>query len=171
MMIKILFFASLIFGVVSQSRAQGDRNTGHKEPGNNSLCSHCGKNSCDMDCSSNPKNVTAMADPSNLKEMIPSCSLSESQLHQRKELLQSTIATKVARVEEMETGYDLIFKEPKEFAMELLEFINFERSCCSSFTFALIFEPHEKATHLQIYGSKGIKQELATGFRELGLIR
>ncbi|MEK7724142.1 MAG: hypothetical protein AAB336_07340 [Acidobacteriota bacterium] len=52
----------------------------------------------------------------------------------------------------------------------MLDFINFERNCCANFTFSLIFEPHNQATHLQIYGSKSIKKELERGFSELGLI-
>ena len=90
---------------------------------------------------------------------------------ERKSFLQSTMSKKIARVEELETGYDLVFNEPKEYSAELLEFINFERSCCSSFSYALIFEPNNKATHLQIYGSKEIKSELAKGFKELGLLK
>lgn len=90
---------------------------------------------------------------------------------ERKSFLQSTMSKKIARVEELETGYDLVFNEPKEYSTELLEFINFERSCCSSFSYALIFEPNNKATHLQIYGSKEIKSELAKGFKELGLLK
>ena len=81
------------------------------------------------------------------------------------------MAKKIARVEELETGYDLVFNEPKEYSAELLEFINFERNCCSSFSYALIFEPNNKATHLQIYGSKEIKSEIAKGFKELGLLK
>ena len=81
------------------------------------------------------------------------------------------MSKKIAGVKELETGYDLVFNEPKEYSTELLEFINFERGCCSSFSYALVFEPNNKATHLQIYGSKEIKSELAKGFKELGLLK
>jgi len=106
-----------------------------------------------------------------LKEMLPSCNLTGAELLLRKGQLQSGIISKIAKVEELKTGYDLIFYEPIEYSTELLEFINFERGCCSSFTYALIFEPNNKATHLQMYGSKDIKEEIGKGFRELGLIK
>ncbi len=112
-----------------------------------------------------------MSDSAKLKALVPSCNLSGSQMMERKSFLQSSMAQKIERVEELETGYDLIFTQPKEYSIELLEFINFERSCCSSFSYALIFEPNNKATHLQIYGSKEIKAELAGGFKELGFIK
>ncbi|HNP24892.1 MAG TPA: hypothetical protein PKL37_22640 [Panacibacter sp.] len=112
-----------------------------------------------------------MTDSFALKASLPSCSLSANALAERKNLLQSTIVQKITKVEEMETGYDLVFNEPKEYAKELLAFINYERSCCASFSYALIFEPNNKATHLQIYGSKEIKTELSKGFKELGLLK
>lgn len=128
-------------------------------------CSSCGKNSCDKNCSSNPDNT------SDLKALVPSCNLSDREMSERKEFLQSTMAKKIAKVEELETGYDLIFHEPIEYSLELLEFINFERGCCSNFSFALIFEPDNKATHLQMYGSKEIKEEIRKGFIELGFLK
>lgn len=131
----------------------------------------CGKGSCTKECSSNPKTTTTMTDSAKLKALVPSCNLSGAQMLERKSLIQSPMAKKIERVEELEKGYDLIFTQPKEYSVELLEFINFERNCCSSFSFALIFEPNNKATHLQIYGSKEIKIELAGGFKELGLLK
>lgn len=128
-------------------------------------CGSCGKNSCDKSCSSNPNDTT------DLKSLVPSCNLSNSEMAYRKEFLQATVAKKIAKIEELETGYDLIFHEPVEYSKELLEFINFERGCCSNFSFALIFEPNNKATHLQMYGSKDIKEELKNGFIELGFLK
>jgi len=138
---------------------------------NANACSHCGKTTCDKNCSSKTIINTSMTDSFALKASLPSCSLSANALAERKNLLQSTIVQKITKVEEMETGYDLVFNEPKEYAKELLAFINYERSCCASFSYALIFEPNNKATHLQIYGSKEIKTELSKGFKELGLLK
>jgi hypothetical protein len=128
-------------------------------------CSGCGENSCTKSCSTNPAN-----DTTDLKSLVPSCNLSNDQLHERKQELKNSIVQHINRVEELEMGYDFIFVEPADYSIELLEFINFERGCCSSFTYALIFEPNNKATHLQIYGSAAIKEELRLGFGELGLV-
>ena len=136
-----------------------------KDNWQSTACGSCGKNSCDKSCSSNPNNST------DLKSLVPSCNLSNSEMTNRKEFLQATMVTKIFKVEELETGYDLIFHESIEYSKELLEFINFERGCCSSFSFALVFEPNNMATHLQMYGSKEIKEELKNGFIEVGFLK
>ncbi len=128
-------------------------------------CSKCGKNSCYRNCAANSN------DTIDFKSMVPSCSLTNSEMADRKEFLQATMVKKIFKVEELETGYDLIFHEPMEYSKDLLEFINFERNCCSSFSFALVFEPNNKATHLQMYGSKEIKEELKRGFIEVGFLK
>lgn len=168
--VKLMLLAVGLTGIASCSNAQtGSAKTETKSK--EATCSHCGKGSCTKECSSNLKTTTTMTDSAKLKALVPSCNLSGTQMLERKSFLQASMAKKIERVEELETGYDLIFTQPKEYSAELLEFINFERNCCSSFSFALIFEPNNKATHLQIYGSKEIKAELAGGFKELGLLK
>ena len=137
----------------------------------NATCPKCGKNSCDTNCSASTSSDTT--EGAKLKSIVPSCNLSETQMINRKAELTSKYGmfNKVQKVIELKDGYDFVFVEPKEFSVELLEFINFERNCCSNFSFALEFEPNEKATHLKIYGSKAIKQELKNGFTELGVIK
>lgn len=170
MTVKLILLAVGFTGLASCSNGQTG-SAKNKTTTKAATCSHCGKTSCTKECSSNSKTITTMTDSAKLKDLVPSCNLSNAQMLERKSFLQSSMAKKIERVEELETGYDLIFKQPKEYSAELLEFINFERNCCSSFSFALIFEPNNKATHLQIYGSKKIKAELAGGFKELGFIK
>lgn len=138
----------------------------------NATCSKCGKNSCDTNCLTSTS-TDSTSDGAKFKAMVPSCNLSETQMVSRKEELTSKYGMflKVKEVIELKDGYDLVFNEPKEFSQTLLDFINFERSCCSNFSFALEFEPYEKATHLKIYGSKSIKQEMKNGLTELGVIK
>ncbi|MFN6946394.1 MAG: hypothetical protein ACK4ND_15710 [Cytophagaceae bacterium] len=138
----------------------------------NATCPKCGKNSCDTKCSASTSTDTT-SEGAKLKAMVPSCNLSESQMVSRKAELTSKYGMflKVKEVIELKDGYDFVFTEPKEFSQQLLDFINFERNCCSNFSFALEFEPNEKATHLKIYGSKAIKTELKTGFTELGVLK
>ncbi len=134
-------------------------------------CPKCGKNSCDTNCSASTTTDTT-SEGAKLKSLVPSCNLSENQLVDKKALLSGKdgIFTKIKKVVELKDGYDFIFEEPKEFSFQLLEFINSERKCCSNFSFALEFEPNEKATHLKMFGSKAIKAELKNGFTELGVI-
>jgi hypothetical protein len=134
-------------------------------------CPKCGKNSCTKECASSE--FATVTEGEKLKSIVPSCNLSASQMVDRRTKLTSkySMFQKVKKVVEMEDGYDFVFSEPKEFSQKLLEFINFERACCSNFSFALEFEPNEKATHLKMYGSPAIKQELKNGFKELGVIK
>lgn len=133
-------------------------------------CGKCNKNSCDASCNSNPDNDTTK-EGQRLKDLVPSCNLSQKQMVDRKAFLTDKYGmfTKVQKIVEMKDGYDFVFVEPKEFSVQLLEFINFERNCCSNFSFALEFEPNEKATHMKMYGSQSIKNELKKGFTELGV--
>lgn len=175
--LKTLGFASLLFTLTAcntnlafcQKKLGDSASKNKKMTKEIKVCDKCGQSSCDESCSSNPKNVSA--DGNRMKELIPSCNLSSSEMVERKKFLQSDLTKKVVKVMELENGYDLIFHEPIEYSKELLEFINFERGCCSNFSFSLIFEPDNKATHLQIFGSKEIKAELAKGYKELGLIK
>jgi len=102
---------------------------------------------------------------------IPSCSLNEKELTERGTTLSKTIFSKATAVIPLKDGYDIVFNEPREFSVALLEMVNNERSCCSGFTWALVFEPNDKATHLQVYGSKKVKEEMGNAFKAFGLAK
>lgn len=130
-------------------------------------CSHCGKTTCDKSCSSN--SLTDTKDTAMQNKTLPSCSLNEKDLAERGNTLSKNIFSKVKSINTFKDGYDIVFNEPKEFSLELIEMVNFERSCCSGFTWALVFEPNNKATHLQVYGSKKIKEEIGNAFKSFGI--
>lgn len=130
-------------------------------------CSHCGKTTCDKSCSSN--SVINTKDTAMQNKILPSCSLNEKELAERGNTLSKTIFSKAKSITTLKDGYDIVFNEPKEFSNELMEMVNFERSCCSDFTWALVFEPNNKATHLQVYGSKKVKEEMGNAFKSFGL--
>lgn len=100
---------------------------------------------------------------------LPSCSLTQKEFAERGDTLSKTIFSKAKAINTLKDGYDIVFNEPKEFSADLLEVVNFERSCCSGFTWALVFEPHNKAIHLQVYGSKQIKTEMRNAFKAFGI--
>lgn len=102
-------------------------------------------------------------------KILPSCSLSEKEFAERSNTLSKTIFIKAKTINSLKDGYDIVFNEPKEFSLDLIEMVNFERSCCSDFTWALVFEPNNKATHLQVYGSKKVKDEMRNAFKSFGL--
>ena len=102
-------------------------------------------------------------------QTVLSCNLNEKQFAERADSLSKNIFSKATAIKPLKNGYDIVFNEPKEFSLELIEMVNFERGCCSGFTWALVFEPNNKATHLQAYGSKKIKSEMFNAFKSLGL--
>jgi hypothetical protein len=169
-----LLFMTTISAITSCCNGQISTPGASKAPAVNSKaptrCDYCGKTYCMKDCPS-AQSVTAEAHPSSHKELLPSCSLSESQLRNRKSFLQLKLGKKVKAIQELESGYDFSFITSKKISKELIDFIQFEKGCCSSFTYALIFEPKQNITHLQIYGSPEIKEEISTVFRALGFIR
>jgi hypothetical protein len=167
MTFRIMFFAAALTGLASCCNGQSSSNKTKAAVNKSAKCSHCGKTSCNKTCSSN--SVTEKKDTTMQSKLIPSCSLNEKDLAETGAALSKTIFSKAKSINSLKDGYDIVFNEPKEFSNELLEMVNFERSCCSGFTWALVFEPDNKATHLQVYGSKKIKEEMGNAFKSFGL--
>lgn len=145
-------------GLCSCSNAQSNK-TKTQQKNKAATCSHCGKTSCSGDCS---------AGVSTTKTLL-SCSLNEKEFSERSDTLSRTIFSKAIAITALKTGYDIAFNEPKEFSLQLVELVNFERSCCSGFTWALVFDPNNAATHLQVYGSKKVKDEMRNAFKSFGI--
>lgn len=164
MIVKLMLLAIGLAGFASCSNGQ---TTPAKTKTAAATCSHCGKTTCDKSCSSS--SVTNTKDTVMQNKILPSCSLNEKELSERGNTLSKTIFSKAKSINSLKDGYDIVFNEPKEFSNELMEMVNFERSCCSDFTWALVFEPNNKATHLQVYGSKKVKEEMANAFKSFGL--
>ncbi len=162
MLVKLMLFTAGLAGFASCSNGQ---TTAAKVAA--ATCSHCGKTTCDKSCSSNLTTNTKATTMQN--KTLPSCSLNEKEFAERGSELSKTIFSKAKSIKSLKDGYDIIFNEPKEFSTELIEMVNFERSCCSGFTWALVFEPNNKATHLQVYGSQKIKEEMKNAFKAFGL--
>lgn len=164
--LKVIILATVFTGLASCSNGQTTPAKAKPKTAA-ATCSHCGKTTCDKSCSSN--SATTTKDTAMQNKTLPSCSLNEKKLTERGNTLSKTIFSKAKLINTLKDGYDIVFNEPKEFSLELMEMVNFERSCCSSFTWALVFEPNNKATHLQVYGSKKIKEEMGNAFKSFGL--
>lgn len=162
MNVKLILLAAGLTGFASCSNGQS---APAKTKTATATCSHCGKTTCDKNCSSN----SVTKDTAMQNKILPSCSLNEKELTERGNTLSKTIFSKAKSINSLKDGYDIVFNEPKEFSNELMEMVNFERSCCSDFTWALVFEPNNKATHLQVYGSNKVKEEMANAFKSFGL--
>lgn len=158
-----LQFMLIVAGLSGLASACNGQSTKSKAP----TCSHCGGTSCTKSCSSN--SLTEKQDTVMQNKILPSCSLNEKDFSERESMLSKKIFSKAKSIYNLKDGYDIVFNEPKEFSLELIEMVNFERSCCSDFTWALFFEPNNKGTHLQVYGSKKVKDEMKNAFKSFGL--
>jgi hypothetical protein len=63
--------------------------------------------------------------------------------------------------EELENGYAFSFESTAQWGNALLEFILFEKQCCSFFTFELNFAPQHGPLVLRWTGPDGAKDMLA----------
>jgi len=89
--------------------------------------------------------------PSNNNEEIV-CTLSESDLIERKEKLKSEIFSKAIKVEEVKFGYIFHFKDEAALLPKLTEFIISEQKCCKFFQYDLSIKPSNKGIALKISG-------------------
>ena len=167
-MIKIsittLFFMAGLIGFFPGCNAQSNP---VKTTTTVTACSYCGKTTCNKTCSAvsdKTKSKTTMQN-----KTMSSCSLNEKEFSDRANSLSQTIFSKIKSIKPLKDGYDILFDEPQEFSYALMELVNAERNCCSGFTWALVFEPNNNATHLQVYGSKHVKDEIYNAFNSFGL--
>lgn len=90
------------------------------------------------------------------------CTLPESKLANRVAVLQKTIFSNTQKIFSFDDGYEYVFDEEPELIDDLVEFINYERRCCPSFNFALLFDSNNGPVRLRIYGSGDIKEFLTS---------
>jgi len=89
--------------------------------------------------------------PSENKEEIV-CTLSESDLIERKEKLKSEIFSKTTKVEEVKFGYIFHFKDEATLLPKLTEFIVTEQKCCKFFQYDLSIKSSNRGIALKISG-------------------
>lgn len=129
-------------------------------------CDKCGKSSCDTSCETN-------AEKKSLADIGPSCTIKNLKSKEEAEKwLKENFYPKLHSINELETGYELVFANPSAEFFETIQYVfNEETKCCPSFSLALVVEPHKKFVRYQYYGSKAIKQEMKDAFIYLGLIK
>lgn len=129
-------------------------------------CSTCGEDTCDETCNENPASKS-------LIDIGPSCNIKDLKTKQEAEKwLKANFYPKLYSVNELETGYEMIFEDPTtDFFQTILYVFGEETKCCSAFTLALIVEPNKKYVHYQYYGSAEIKKEMKEVFTYLELIK
>ena len=99
------------------------------------------------------------------------CTLSESALAARRRELASGLATRIKRVEELDTGFVLEFERDAAQIRELADFIAFESGCCAFLDFDLEVKAGKDRVRLRLTGPAGTKEFLQRGLAGTDLSR
>jgi hypothetical protein len=92
------------------------------------------------------------------------CSLTNSELQERRRGVLHAVRTAVVEVRELENGYAYYFTSDGERLAELAQLIDLERQCCPFLQFRLTVEPDNGPVCLEMAGPEGTKEFLATTF-------
>jgi hypothetical protein len=83
------------------------------------------------------------------------CTLSDDALNHRLSELRRTLGAAVQETRELPDGYALRFSGDDASARQLVDFVTFERRCCGTFIYELVFDPNQGPIWLRIRGDDG----------------
>jgi hypothetical protein len=92
------------------------------------------------------------------------CTLSDSELRERRETVLQKVRSAVLAVKEIENGVEYEFASGGEVIMELAHLIDLEHRCCPFLKFQLTIEPGAGAVRLGLTGPEGTKDFLSEIF-------
>ena len=83
------------------------------------------------------------------------CSLTDSDLLERKELIRADLLSRLDRKEELSNGFVFYFKDEPGLLDLVMEFIEKEKACCPFFKFDLSVLPFDQGIALGLSGAPG----------------
>jgi hypothetical protein len=86
------------------------------------------------------------------------CSLTDSELQQRRKDYLDKIAKSLTGSEELENGFSFRFRLGPGFLQDLAEVIDLERQCCPFLTFRTILAAGDPSVVLELTGPDGTKE-------------
>ena len=92
------------------------------------------------------------------------CTLTNSELQERRSNLLQKVRRVVVEVRELDDGYAYSFPSEGEWLRELAGLIDLERECCPFLRFRLTVEANGGPTWLELTGPEGTKDFLASTF-------
>jgi len=92
------------------------------------------------------------------------CTLTNSELVERKKTLLPAIRPFIKDIKELENGYLFQFPNDDDLLPKLLEFIDLDGRCCSFLEFNLKVEANKGPVWLQLTGQKGTKEFIKENF-------
>jgi hypothetical protein len=88
---------------------------------------------------------------------VVACSLTRSEIADRRRGLADEIFNGTVRTKELEDGYEFVFPGGAGWPAKLARMIEAERECCPFLTFALFFERDGGPISLRVTGPDGAK--------------
>lgn len=92
------------------------------------------------------------------------CSLTNSELQERRRGILHTVRSAVVEVRELEDGYAYCFPSGGKLLIEVVQLVDLESQCCPFLRFCLTVEPDNGPIWLEMTGPVGTKEFLATTF-------
>jgi hypothetical protein len=92
------------------------------------------------------------------------CSLTDSELQQRRRDVVQRVRTAVAEIRELEDGFAYRFSLDSDRLLELARLIELERRCCPFLRFRVMVEPGDSSACLEMSGPEGTKEFLDATF-------
>ena len=93
------------------------------------------------------------------------CTLSDSELRDRRETVLQKVRGAVSEVKEIENGYAYQFPSGDGMTLELARLIDLEHRCCPFLRFQLTIEPGQGPIWLEMTGPEGTKDFLSEIFK------
>ena len=92
------------------------------------------------------------------------CSLTDSQLQERRNNVLHKVRSAVLEVKEMENGYAYFLPSDGDWFTELANLVNLERQCCPFLRISVTVEPNGGPLCLELSGPEGTKEFLEATF-------
>ena len=116
-----------------------------------------------------PDNESASAADPIAGDRAARCTLSDSELDERKSTVLQDLARRVKTSQELPDGFAFEFAGDRQTAEDVINFVLFERRCCSFIRYALFFEPAEGPIRLELRGGEHVKAFAREWLDSLGL--
>ena len=97
------------------------------------------------------------------------CTLTSTELAERKALLQKLIVPEISGVEELSNGYRLNFPAEDDVTENVVRFMLLEKQCCAFFAFELSISAFNGGIALAITGNRLTKQFIGHQLRDMGI--
>src|SRR5438093_1890023 len=92
------------------------------------------------------------------------CTLSETEMRERRLAIQEAIRARAIDVTQLPDGYAYSFQAASECLMQLSRLVDLERQCCQFLTFRIIVEAGEAPIRLEITGPAEARSIIAVFF-------